>query len=149
MKYRDRIDIISQILKIANGGGVTRTKIMYRGLLSYAQIKEYLILLIEKELLRYDKENQTFKTTEKGLRFLDTYSRLGDMIKEQHNDKCDTKGRSLIASCIYLANTFWLLLADLRRANITNKRIPLTKWLYSTAYTFLLSLFCFLIFEEK
>jgi predicted transcriptional regulator len=83
MKYRDRIDIISQILKIANGGGVTRTKIMYRGLLSYAQIKEYLMLLTEKELLRYDKENHTFKTTEKGLRFLDTYSRLGDMIKEQ------------------------------------------------------------------
>jgi predicted transcriptional regulator len=83
MKYRDRIDIISQILKIANGGGVTRTKIMYRGLLSYAQIKEYLMLLTEKELLRYDKENHTFKTTEKGLRFLDTYNRLGDMIKEQ------------------------------------------------------------------
>jgi predicted transcriptional regulator len=71
MKYRDRIDIISQILKIANGGDVTRTKIMYRGLLSYAQIKEYLMLLTEKELLRYDKETQTFRTTEKGLRFLD------------------------------------------------------------------------------
>ncbi len=83
MKYRDRIDIISQILKIANGGGVTRTKIMYRGLLSYAQIKEYLMLLTEKELLRYDKESQTFKTTEKGLRFLDTYSCLGDMINER------------------------------------------------------------------
>jgi predicted transcriptional regulator len=83
MKYRDRIDIISQILKIANGGGVTRTKIMYRGLLSYAQIKEYLMLLTEKELLRYDKESQTFKTTEKGLRFLDIYSSLVEMIKEQ------------------------------------------------------------------
>jgi predicted transcriptional regulator len=67
MKYRDRIDIISQILKIANGGDVTRTKIMYRGLLSYAQIKEY----------------QTFRTTEKGLRFLDIYDRIGDMINER------------------------------------------------------------------
>jgi predicted transcriptional regulator len=83
MKYRDRIDIISQILKIANGGGVTRTKIMYRGLLSYAQIKEYLMLLTEKELLRYDKNTQTFKTTEKGLRFLDIYSRIGDIINER------------------------------------------------------------------
>ncbi len=87
MKYRDRIDIISQILKIANGGGVTRTKIMYRGLLSYAQIKEYLMLLTEKELLRYDKESQTFKTTEKGLRFLDIYSHLGDMIKERQQQQ--------------------------------------------------------------
>jgi predicted transcriptional regulator len=83
MKYRDRIDIISQILKIANGGGVTRTKIMYRGLLSYAQIKEYLMLLTEKELLRYDKETQTFKTTEKGLRFVDTYNRIGDLMNER------------------------------------------------------------------
>ncbi|MDQ4013397.1 MAG: winged helix-turn-helix domain-containing protein [Thermoproteota archaeon] len=83
MKYRDRIDIISQILKIANGGDVTRTKIMYRGLLSYAQIKEYLMLLTEKELLRYDKETQTFRTTEKGLRFLDIYDRIGDMINER------------------------------------------------------------------
>jgi predicted transcriptional regulator len=56
---------------------------MYRGLLSYAQIKEYLMLLTEKELLRYDKESQTFKTTEKGLRFLDIYSSLVEMIKEQ------------------------------------------------------------------
>jgi predicted transcriptional regulator len=70
MKYRDRIDIISQILKIANGGGVTRTKIMYKGLLSYAQIKEYLMLLTEKDLLYYDEDTQTFKTTEKGLGFL-------------------------------------------------------------------------------
>ena len=83
MKYRNRIDIISQILKIANGGGITRTKIMYRGLLSYAQIKEYLMLLTEKELLRYDKETQTFRTTEKGLRFLDIYDRIGDMINER------------------------------------------------------------------
>ena len=83
MKYRDRIDIISQILKIANGGGVTRTKIMYRGLLSYAQIKEYLMLLTEKELLRYDKNTQTFKTTEKGLRFLDIYSRIVEIINER------------------------------------------------------------------
>ncbi len=33
------MNIISQILKIANGGGVTGTMIMYKGLLSYAQSK--------------------------------------------------------------------------------------------------------------
>jgi predicted transcriptional regulator len=36
MKYRSRIDIISEILEAANGGGATRTKIMYKALLSYA-----------------------------------------------------------------------------------------------------------------
>jgi predicted transcriptional regulator len=81
MKYRDKIDIISQILKVANGAGVTRTKIMYRGLLSFAQMKEYLILLTEKDLLCYDSNTQTYKTTEKGLRFLDTYKQMYGMIK--------------------------------------------------------------------
>ena len=89
MKYRDRIDIISQILTIANGGGVTRTKIMYRGFLSFAQIKEYLMLLTEKELLYYDIDSQTFKTTEKGLRFLDIYNQIYDVLKivpHHHHD---------------------------------------------------------------
>jgi predicted transcriptional regulator len=40
------------------------------------------MLLTEKDLLYYDKDTQTFKTTEKGLRFLDTYNRIGDMFDE-------------------------------------------------------------------
>ena len=87
MKYRDKIDIISQILKIANGGGVTRTKIMYKGLLSYTQIKEYLMLLTEKDLLYYDKDSQTFKTTEKGLRFLEVFSELDQRAREEQQEK--------------------------------------------------------------
>jgi predicted transcriptional regulator len=83
MKYRSRIDIISQILEVANGGGVTKTKIMYKALLSYAQMKEYLMVLTERDLLSYEGDTQTFKTTEKGLRFLDIYNRIGDMLNEQ------------------------------------------------------------------
>lgn len=56
MKYRSRIDIISVILDAANGGtdGLTKTKIMYQAYLSHEQIKEYLSVLIESELLNYD-----------------------------------------------------------------------------------------------
>jgi predicted transcriptional regulator len=78
MKYRDKIDIISQILEAANGGGASRTK---KALLSYAQMKENLMLLTKKDLLRYDEDTRTFKTTEKGLRFLKTYNQIDDMIK--------------------------------------------------------------------
>ncbi|MDQ4014573.1 MAG: winged helix-turn-helix domain-containing protein [Thermoproteota archaeon] len=81
MIYRDRIDIISQILEAANGG-ITKTRIMYKALLSYAQMKEHLTLLTEKDLLRYDENIRIFRTTERGLRFLDIYNRLSDMIKE-------------------------------------------------------------------
>jgi predicted transcriptional regulator len=83
MKYRDRVDIISQILEAANGGNVTRTKIAYKAFLNYSQLKENLAALIQKDLLWYDEDTQTFKTTEKGLRFLDTYNLIGDMIKEE------------------------------------------------------------------
>ena len=41
MKYRSRTEIVSMILEAANGGA-TKTKIMYKAFLSYAQLKEYL-----------------------------------------------------------------------------------------------------------
>jgi predicted transcriptional regulator len=51
MKYRSKIDIMSQILEVANGGGVTKTKIMYRAFLSFVQLKEFLTILTESNLL--------------------------------------------------------------------------------------------------
>jgi predicted transcriptional regulator len=81
MIYRDRIDIISQILEAANGG-ITKTRIMYKAFLSYAQMKEHLTLLTEKGLLRYDENIRIFRTTEKGRQFLDIYSRISNMINE-------------------------------------------------------------------
>jgi predicted transcriptional regulator len=82
MKYRSRIDIMNHILETANGGAVTKNKIMYKAFLSYAQMKEYLMFLTENDLLHYDEDTRTFKTTEKGLRFLGTYSQIGDMMNE-------------------------------------------------------------------
>jgi predicted transcriptional regulator len=93
MKYRSRIDIISRILETANGGNARKSKILYKGFLSYAQMKEYLMLLTEKDLLCYDEDTQTFKTTEKGLRFLNVYNQMDGMIKvlpavsEQHQQR--------------------------------------------------------------
>jgi len=40
---------------------------MYKAYLSYAQLKEYLSVLIENNLIEYLEETQTYKTTEKGL----------------------------------------------------------------------------------
>jgi predicted transcriptional regulator len=77
MKYRSRNDIIREILDAANGGGdggLTKTKVMYYAYLSHDQMKEYLSVLIENDLLGYDVYTRKFKTTEKGVRFLDTYN---------------------------------------------------------------------------
>jgi predicted transcriptional regulator len=54
MRYRSRIDIIGQILEVANGGNATKTKIMYKALLGYDQLKEYLRLLAKRDLRQYD-----------------------------------------------------------------------------------------------
>ena len=62
---------------------MTKTKIMYAALVSYDQMKENLAALTEKGLLRYNEDTQTFSTTEKGLRFLQIYNQIDDMIKEE------------------------------------------------------------------
>jgi predicted transcriptional regulator len=83
MGYRSRTDIISQILEIGNGGGATKTQIIYKAFLNYDNLKEYLAILTESDLLRYDLDTRTFKTTEKGLTFLQAYSQIDQMLKEQ------------------------------------------------------------------
>jgi predicted transcriptional regulator len=87
LKYRSRNDIINEILDAANdGGGATKTKIMYQAFLSYAQLKEYLTELIDNELLNYDVDSRQFKTTEKGQQFLDTFNQISDVMKAQQQD---------------------------------------------------------------
>ena len=83
MTIRTRIEIISQILETANGGVTSKIKIMYRANLSYAQLKDYLMTLSDKDLLSYDLDTRTFKTTEKGLRFLEIYNKLDDVMREE------------------------------------------------------------------
>jgi predicted transcriptional regulator len=88
---RNRIEIIAQILEVVNdssgdgnGGddGVPKTKIMYKAFLNYAQLKEYLTILTDNGLLSYDLGTQTFKTTQKALRFLKAYGQLDRLTKE-------------------------------------------------------------------
>jgi predicted transcriptional regulator len=79
MKNRGRTEIVSMILEAANGK-VTKTKIMYKAFLSYAQLKEYLSVLIENNLIEYHEGTQTYKTTEKGLNFLKMNNEIGELL---------------------------------------------------------------------
>jgi predicted transcriptional regulator len=80
MKYRSRTEIASRILESA-ASGTTRTKIMYKAYLSYAQLKEYLPVLEQNGLLAYDKGEQIYRTTQKGLHFLNITNSLQDMME--------------------------------------------------------------------
>ncbi|HET6590753.1 MAG: winged helix-turn-helix domain-containing protein [Candidatus Nitrosocosmicus sp.] len=79
MKYRSRTEIVAMILDAANGGA-TKTKIMYKAFLSYAQLREYLSVLIENTLIEYVEGSQTYKTTEKGLNFLKMHNEIGELL---------------------------------------------------------------------
>jgi predicted transcriptional regulator len=87
MKYRNRTEIIARILETASGSGITKTKIMYNSLLSYPQLKEYLSLVLEKGLIEYQEEKRTYKTTYKGMRFLEIYNELNELITTLKQNK--------------------------------------------------------------
>ena len=79
MKYRSRTEIVSMILEASNGGA-TKTKMMYKSMLSYNQLKEYLTVLIENDLIEYLNGTQTFRTTEKGLNLLKIHNEMAEML---------------------------------------------------------------------
>jgi predicted transcriptional regulator len=80
MKYRSRTEIVSMILEAANGGA-TKTRIMYKAFLSYAQLKEYLSVLIENNLLEYLEGSQVYKTSEKGFNLLKMHNEIGELLQ--------------------------------------------------------------------
>lgn len=73
---------MATILDAANGGS-TKTRIMYKAYLSYAQLKEYLSILVENGLLQYEEGELKYTTTEKGLRFMRTYNEIGEMVSTE------------------------------------------------------------------
>jgi len=89
MKYRSRTEIVCNILDAANGGGVTKTKIMYKAFLSYVQLNEYLSILIENNLIEYLDGTQTFRITEKGLNYVKTYNEIGELLQLSNTIKKD------------------------------------------------------------
>ena len=79
MKYRSRTEITAMILDTANKE-TTKIKIMYNAYLSYNQLKEYLSLLIENDLIEYIGGSKIFRTTEKGFKFLSMYNAIEELL---------------------------------------------------------------------
>ncbi len=86
---RSPTEITIQILEVVNGyndtnnEGLTQTTLMSKLFLSHEQMKEYLTLLIDEGLITYDSTMSTFKTTEKGLTFLQAYNQMDKILKGQ------------------------------------------------------------------
>ncbi|HEY6949970.1 MAG TPA: winged helix-turn-helix domain-containing protein [Nitrososphaeraceae archaeon] len=89
MKYRSRTEIVSMILEAGNDGA-TKTRIMYKAFLSFAQLREYLSLLIENNLLEYLEGSKTYKTTEKGLNFLKMHNEISRLLTQPEEEVKNT-----------------------------------------------------------
>jgi predicted transcriptional regulator len=81
MKHRSRSEIIGAILEAANGGGATKTTIMYKAVLSYDLMKDYLLSLAEDDLIEYEQGMMTYRTTPKGMRVLQLYNSVNEMVQ--------------------------------------------------------------------
>jgi predicted transcriptional regulator len=79
MNNRSRTEIVGMILEAANGGA-SDTKIMYKAFLSFNQLKEYLTLLMENDLLEYEIGKQSYRTTKKGTRLLRIYHQIDELV---------------------------------------------------------------------
>lgn len=67
------------ILEAANGGTVTKTKIMYSAFLSYQQLKEYLTILQENDLIGYQEGERAYRTTNKGMQLLQLSNKIDEL----------------------------------------------------------------------
>ena len=88
MGNRSRTEIVGNILDAANGG-VSKTKIMYFAFLSHNQLKEYLSVLVENNLIEYLEGTSKYKTTEKGLFFLKMHNELEELLPQTTTFKND------------------------------------------------------------
>jgi predicted transcriptional regulator len=99
LKKEDRLSIISLLLEVSSNNYDNSTRrpdskppnIMYNTLLNNPRLKEYWTGLTELGLLDYDITTDTFKTTVKGLRFLEVFSELDQRAREEQQEMKNDK----------------------------------------------------------
>jgi len=65
--------------------GATKTKLMYGAYLSYAQLKEYLSFVQERDLIAFEEGLQVYRLTPKGLHFLNVYEEIREVVSLEVN----------------------------------------------------------------
>lgn len=88
-KRRDRLSVIADILGIAREGSL-KTHIIYRANLSVAQLNNHLSFLLDANFLDAvgNPKRTIYKTTKKGLRYIQCYMEIRELLK---NEKESTK----------------------------------------------------------
>jgi len=100
-KYRNRVEIIGDILNIVRGGA-RKTQIMYQGNLSYKLLRSYLREVIGAGLVCMGERSNIYQLTEKGKLFLkdfEDYSRNRNEA-EQHLTNMNSLKTKLEDMCV-------------------------------------------------
>ncbi|RLE57409.1 MAG: hypothetical protein DRJ40_03640 [Thermoprotei archaeon] len=81
---RSYIDIIADLVKCAIGG-IRKTKLLYSTNLNQPTLEKYLKIAIRSGLIAVEKRGSVlvFRTTGKGLEFLELYRRLRSLLTLQ------------------------------------------------------------------
>lgn len=100
--YRDRLDIIADMLRVVDGESAKKTQIMYQANLSYKLLKKYLADVLEACLIRFDRVGGCYVITSKGEEFLERYkkySRRNKRLEKRLND-LNNKRETLEKLCL-------------------------------------------------
>jgi predicted transcriptional regulator len=95
-KYRvnrkDRSHSISTVLELLNGRTLRQSNIVQKSGLTHKQVKKYVTLLTKCNLVYYSEQDLTYKTTAKGLHYLNLQNKMIELLSltntksEQRND---------------------------------------------------------------
>ena len=100
MGYRNRFDIIADVLSVVSGRA-KKTRIMYQANLSYSLLQKYLAEVRRSSLVVYERKGRCFVLTPKGEQFLRAYkeySRRAGFV-EKHIDSFKLKEKALEKLC--------------------------------------------------
>ena len=77
---RTRLDIIRDILELAEGG-IRKTRLMYRLNLSFRAVNEYLSFLIQQGIITHTEKPRVYKLTKKGKQVLNNIKELQNILE--------------------------------------------------------------------
>jgi predicted transcriptional regulator len=84
LRHRSRSEVISSILEATNGNKLRIAEIQFKAYLSYNILKEYLVHLLQCDLIEYIEGERTFKTTPKGMQVLQKYNKMEELFVKTH-----------------------------------------------------------------
>jgi predicted transcriptional regulator len=95
MRHRDKSEIIASILSLLKEKeGMGFTRIMFSSYLSYRQVSRFLRLAIGNELLFYDTQTTLYRITQKGVDFLELYTKMENLLRPEQ--------KSIVSSAVFL-----------------------------------------------